>query len=57
MELLDVEPGGREPLGLLVADEESVDAVDVVPVRVDKVVSNVDIVVVTFPVESLEFPL
>ena len=55
--VLDVEPGGRDPVGLLVAAEDIVNAVDVVPVRVDKVVTNVDIVVVTCSLESLEFPL
>ena len=57
VELSGVEPVGGEPVGVMVVDVDNEDAVIVEPVNVDKVVSNVDIVVVTFSVEPIESPL
>ena len=57
VELSGVDPVGGEPVGVMVVDVDNEDAVIVEPVNVDKVVSNVDIVVVTFSVESIESPL
>ena len=58
VELSGVEPVvGGEPVGVMVVDVDNEDAVIVEPVNVDKVVSNVDIVVVTFSVEPIKSPL
>ena len=57
VELSGVDPVGGEPVGVMVVDVDNEDAVIVEPVNVDKVVSNVDIVVVTFSVDPIESPL
>ena len=57
VELSGVEPEGGEPVGVMIVEVDKEDTVIVEPVNVDKVVSNVDIVVVTFSVEPIESPL
>ena len=57
VELSCVEPEGGESVVAMIVEVDNDDAVIVEPVNVDKVVSNVDIVVVTFSVEPIESPL
>jgi len=57
VELSGVEPEGGELVDVMVVEVDNDDAVIVEPVNVVNVVSNVDIVVVTFSVEPIESPL